>query len=206
MSTDPTVMIAITALGGYLLGSVPFGLVLTRMAGLGDIRDIGSHSIGATNVLRTGNKPLAFLTLIMDGGKGGIAVALGLYLSGSFEISLIAGTLAVFGHNYPIWLKFKGGKGMATTIGIIFVASWPIGVAVGLCWLAMAAIFRYSSFASIVCLSLAPVFSWFIVPEPDRMAMVLATGLLGVLSLIRHHENISRLLKGTESKIGAKKK
>ena len=202
---DPVFIMFLAAIGGYLLGSIPFGLVLTRMAGLGDIRKIGSGNIGATNVLRTGNKPLALMTLLLDGGKGGIAVAMGMVLSGSFEASLVAGIAAVIGHNFPVWLKFKGGKGVATTIGMIFIAAWPVGLAVCLCWLVVAAISRYSSLSAIVALCLSPVFSFLLIGTPNNMGMILTTGLMGLLSLIRHRENISRLLKGEESKIGTKK-
>ncbi|MBT4888083.1 MAG: glycerol-3-phosphate 1-O-acyltransferase PlsY, partial [Rhodospirillales bacterium] len=191
--SDSVIIMSIAAFGGYILGSIPFGLVLTRMAGLGDIRTIGSGNIGATNVLRTGNKPLALMTLLLDGGKGGIAVALGMILSGSFEASLLAGTAAVIGHNFPVWLKFKGGKGVATTIGMIFIAAWPVGLAVCLCWLVVAAISRYSSLSAITALCLSPVFSWFLVTKPDSVSMCITTGLMGLLSAIRHHENISRL-------------
>ncbi len=202
---DPTLMMVLAAVGGYLLGSIPFGLVLTRMAGLGDIRKIGSGNIGATNVLRTGNKFLALLTLLLDGGKGGIAAALGLMISGSFIVALIAGCLAVVGHNFPVWLKFKGGKGVATTIGMIFTVAWPVGLAICLSWLVVAAVARYSSLAGMVALALAPVFSWFLIAAPDKVSLTIATGMLGLFSLIRHHENISRLIKGEESKIGGNK-
>ncbi len=203
---NTTLIMSMAGLAGYLAGSIPFGLVLTRMAGLGDIREIGSGNFGATNVLRTGNKPLAFLTLLLDSAKGGIAVAVALYITGELEVALIAGAASVVGHNFPIWLKFKGGKGVATTIGTIFVAAWPVGIAICLSWLVVALISRYSSLAGILALGLAPLYSWFLIIPPDNLTLAVATGFLGVLAIFRHKENINRLLKGEESKIGAKKK
>lgn len=184
---------------GYFLGSIPFGLVLTRLAGLGDIREIGSRSIGATNVLRTGNKPLAFLTLVLDSGKGA-AAAWAAMLIWNFEAGLIAGFCAVLGHNFPLWLKFKGGKGVATTLGVLFIASWHLGVAACAVWLLMAGMFRYSSLASLGALAAAPIFAEMLSSRP---VTILAAGL-AVLAIIRHRENIGRLLRGQESKIGRK--
>ncbi len=202
---NPVALMATAAIAGYVLGSIPFGLVLTRLAGLGDIRAIGSGNIGATNVLRTGNKFLALATLLLDGGKGGIAVAAVLMLSGAHDVALIAGACAVLGHNFPIWLGFKGGKGVATTIGMILVAAWPVGVGVCLSWLAVAAVFRYSSLASLAALSLAPVWSWLLIEAPDNMSLSIATAAIAILGIARHHTNIGRLIKGEESKIGSKK-
>lgn len=199
MAADFSSIHAIALLAGYLIGSVPFGLVLTRLAGLGDIRDIGSGNIGATNVLRTGNKPLALATLLLDSGKGAIAaLALGAYdpLAG-----LIAGGAAILGHNFPVWLKFKGGKGVATTLGVLIAVSWPVGLAACGTWLATAAIFRYSSLAALIALSAAPAYGWWLAsPEVSLLA-----GFLAALAIVRHHENISRLMRGEESKIGKKK-
>ncbi|HLO75955.1 MAG TPA: glycerol-3-phosphate 1-O-acyltransferase PlsY [Magnetospirillum sp.] len=189
------------AIGGYLLGSIPFGLVLTRMAGLGDIRQIGSGNIGATNVLRTGRKGLALATLLLDGGKGAIAVGLAWALVGG-HAPLVAGFAAVLGHNFPVWLKFKGGKGVATTLGTLIAACWPVGLAACGTWLVAAALFRISSLSALSALALSPVYAWFLVgPEASAMAAGLA-----VLGFIRHHANIRRLLKGEEPKIGAKNK
>ena len=190
----------LAAMGGYLLGSIPFGLVLTRLAGLGDIREIGSGNIGATNVLRTGNKFLAALTLIADSGKGA-AAAYAFIMYAGMEAGLIAGFAAVLGHNFPVWLKFKGGKGFATTLGVLLVTAWPVGLAAIGTWLLTAAIFRYSSLSALVAIAAAPVYAWYLA-TPEHA--ILAVGL-AILSFIRHHENISRLIKGEESKIGAKK-
>lgn len=196
----------IAALGGYLLGSIPFGLVFTRMAGLGDIRDVGSGNIGATNVLRTGSKPLAFATLICDSGKGGAAVFLANLFLLSFEASLLAGAMAVVGHNYPIWLRFKGGKGMATTLGTLLVAVWPVGVAACLTWLVTAVIFRFSSLASIIALAGAPVYAWYLINEPANSSAAVMAGCIATLGIYRHKTNIIRLLSGEEPKLGKKEK
>lgn len=198
---------------GYFIGSIPFGLVLCRMAGLGDIRQIGSGNIGATNVLRTGNKLLALLTLLLDSGKGAIAFGVAYLLFGSDAcFSISAGVFAVIGHNFPVWLKFKGGKGVATTLGFLFASLWPVGVAAGLTWLLVAKLFKYSSLAALVCLALSPLYAFLImmygenIPAPESTLLhVNAYAVLAVLSLFRHKENIKRLCKGEESKIGDKK-
>ena len=190
----------IAAVAGYLLGSVPFGLVLTKAAGLGDIRAIGSGNIGATNVLRTGRKGLALLTLLLDGGKGAAAVGLAWAFLDPAMMPL-AGFAAVLGHNFPVWLKFKGGKGVATSAGTLMACSWPAGLACLLTWVAMAAIFRISSLAALVSLALAPVYGW-LAGGPEVGLMALG---LGVLGIVRHHANIRRLLKGEEPRIGRKK-
>jgi len=185
---------------GYLLGSVPFGLVLTRAAGLGDIRSIGSGNIGATNVLRTGRKGLALATLLLDGGKGAIAALIALVLLGQ-AAALVAGFAAVLGHNFPVWLNFKGGKGVATTLGTLMAVCWPAGLACCGTWLVVAGIFRISSLAALAALALAPVYAQlFAGPATAAMAAGLAA-----LGFIRHHANIRRLLKGEEPKIGKKK-
>jgi glycerol-3-phosphate acyltransferase PlsY len=184
---------------GYLLGSIPFGLVLTRLAGLGDVRDIGSGSIGATNVLRTGNKSIAALTLVLDGGKGAAAVFLGAMYGP--DTAVVAGGGAFIGHLFPIWLKFRGGKGMATFIGVMLVANWPAGLLCCLTWLAMAALFRYSSLASLTAALAGPGYAyWF----GNWQIMELAA-FMTVLVFVRHHQNIRRLVTGAEPKIGAKK-
>ena len=193
------VELILAALGGYLLGSIPFGLVLTRMAGLGDIRSIGSGNIGATNVLRTGNKGLAAATLILDSGKGAFA-ALAAALA-SPEAAAVAGLFAVLGHNFPVWLNFKGGKGVATTLGVLLAVSWPVGIAACATWLVVAAVFRYSSLAALVALALSPFYAliW-------SSTWVTVTALiLAVLAIIRHRANIQRLVTGAEPKIGKKK-
>jgi glycerol-3-phosphate acyltransferase PlsY len=194
--------ILLAAIGGYLLGSVPFGLVLTRAAGLGDIRAIGSGNIGATNVLRTGHKGLALATLLLDGGKGAIAVGLAWWLTQGAEVAVLtAGFAAVLGHNFPVWLRFKGGKGVATTLGTLAAVCWPAGLGCCLTWLVVAAIFRISSLAALVALALGPVYAWIFAGWP---AAVMALGL-ALMGFYRHQANITRLLKGEEPKIGGKK-
>jgi glycerol-3-phosphate acyltransferase PlsY len=183
---------------GYLLGSIPFGLVLTKLAGLGDVRDIGSGSIGATNVLRTGNKPLAAATVLLDGGKGAAAVLLAGMLGP--DMAVLAGGAAVLGHCYPVWLKFKGGKGFATFLGTLLAIAWPVALACGATWLLMAAVFRFSSLASLTAAILAPIFAYFLA---DLQRAELAA-FMAVIVLIRHHQNIARLFKGEEAKIGKK--
>ena len=193
--------LVIAAIAGYGLGSIPFGLVLTRLAGLGDIRQIGSGNIGATNVLRTGHKGLALATLLLDGGKGAIAVGLAWGLLGR-DLVPVAGFAAVLGHNFPVWLGFKGGKGVATTFGTLMAASWPVGLACCGTWIVTAALFRFSSLAALVGLALSPGFAlYFAGPEYAIMAAGLA-----VLGFYRHKANIVRLIRGEEPKIGGKKK
>ncbi|MBI3444253.1 MAG: glycerol-3-phosphate 1-O-acyltransferase PlsY [Magnetospirillum sp.] len=193
--------VVVAALGGYLLGSIPFGLVLTRLAGLGDIRQIGSGNIGATNVLRTGRKGLALATLLLDGGKGAIAVGLVWLLLGR-ELVPVAGFAAVLGHNFPVWLGFKGGKGVATTVGTLLAAAWPVGLACMATWTVVAAIFRLSSLAALVALAASPGFAlYFAGPDYALMAAGLA-----VMGFYRHKANIIRLIRGEEPRIGTKKK
>ncbi len=186
---------AIAFAGGYLLGSIPFGVALTRLAGLGDIRGIGSGNIGATNVLRTGHKRLAALTLALDGGKGAAAVLIG----SSFgpDMAVTAATGAVIGHLFPVWLRFRGGKGVATTLGVLIAIAWPVGVLSCLTWIAVAAAFRISSLSAIVSLGLSPFYAWWLA---DAQRVELA-GLLAVIVILRHHANIRRLIKGEEPKI-----
>ncbi len=198
LSTFPMLLYLVSLAAGYMIGSVPFGLVLTRMAGLGDVRAIGSGNIGATNVLRTGNKGLALATLLMDGGKGAVAVLV-LAMWGE-DLGLIAGLGAVLGHNFPLWLRFRGGKGVATTLGILIAAMWPVGLLACLTWVAVAAVFRYSSLAAIVCLGAAPVYAFYL----DGPHQTWLAAALAVLSIVRHQANIRRLLKGEETKIGGK--
>ena len=198
---SPAVLpVAIALVVGYLLGSIPFGLVLTRAAGLGDIRSIGSGNIGATNVLRTGNKGLAAATLILDSGKGAFAALLAAYLA-SPEAAAVAGLFAVLGHNFPVWLNFKGGKGVATTLGVLLAVAWPVGVCACLTWVVVAAVFRYSSLAALVALALSPFYAliW------SDTWVTLTALILAVLAIIRHRANIQRLVTGAEPKIGRKK-
>ena len=185
----------------YLLGSVPFGLVFTKMAGLGDIREIGSGNIGATNVLRTGRKDLALATLLMDAGKGAIAVLVTRYFV-SPELAAIAGTAAFVGHCFPLYLKFKGGKGFATFMGTLFAVAPYLGLAAGNAWLLTALLFRMSSLAALVAAVLAPVFSYYIVGANSWLAIAFMT----VVIYIRHKDNIRRILKGEEPRIGKKEK
>lgn len=193
----------IAALSGYFLGSIPFGLLITRVAGLGDIREIGSGNIGATNVLRTGRKDLAFATLLLDSFKAGLAVVLLTYLSGDRNIGLIAGACAFLGHCYPIWLGFKGGKGVATYAGLLAFAS-PLALAVGApIWLGLFALTRISSFAALTAAAIVP-FGAYALGETRFAAAVLLA--LSVLVFWTHRENIKRLLKGTEPKFGSKPK
>jgi glycerol-3-phosphate acyltransferase PlsY len=184
---------------GYLLGSVPFGLILTRLAGLGDIRRIGSGSIGATNVLRTGNKKLAAATVLLDGLKGAVAILLAARF-GPPDGGLWAGIGAVLGHDFPVWLGFRGGKGVATAYGVLIAAAWPVGLCAGAVWLLTAAIGRISSLAALVSFALAPVLAALLA---DSIIVKLAL-VIAVLVFVRHHTNIRRLIAGIEPRIGQK--
>jgi acyl phosphate:glycerol-3-phosphate acyltransferase len=184
---------------GYLLGSIPFGLIITRLAGAGDIRAIGSGNIGATNVLRTGHKGLAAATLFLDGAKGALAVL----LAGRYgpDMAVLTGGGAVIGHVAPVWLGFKGGKGVATALGVLLALSWPVGLLALATWLAVAALARISSLAALVALAASPVYAWFLA-DPQRAQLA---AFLAIVVWLRHHENIRRILKGEEPRIGAKK-
>jgi acyl phosphate:glycerol-3-phosphate acyltransferase len=186
-------------IGGYLLGAIPFGLILARLGGLGDIRKIGSGNIGATNVLRSGRKGLAAATLILDGGKGAVAVL----LAGIWgpDVQLAAGIGAVLGHLYPVWLRFKGGKGVATTLGVLLALAWPVGVAACATWLAAAATFRISSLSSLLSVASAPAYAWLLMGDLQLVEMA---GMLALLIWWRHRANIRRLLTGKEPRIGRK--
>ncbi len=192
-------LLILTAALAYLLGSVPFGIVMARLFGLGDLRKIGSGNIGATNVLRTGNKLAAFLTLVLDAGKGGIAVLVARAALGD-DAAQVGGFAAFLGHCFPIYLGFRGGKGVATWLGTLFALAWPVGLAAGATWLVTAGLFRISSLAALVAAALTPVWAW-LLGAPQMVVLLIA---LGVLIFIRHHENIRRILAGTESKIGRK--
>lgn len=192
---------SIAALIGYLLGSVPFGLVLTRLAGLGDIREIGSGNIGATNVLRTGRKDLALATLLLDSFKAGLAVLLMASLSGDRNVGLIAGAAAFVGHCYPVWLQFKGGKGVATYAGLLVFAS-PLGLLVAApIWLGLFAVTRISSFAALTAAALAPAGAFLLGETQFACGVLLA---LSALVYWTHRSNILRLLKGEEPRFGTK--
>jgi glycerol-3-phosphate acyltransferase PlsY len=193
-------MIILACLGGYLLGSIPFGLLLTKAAGLGDIRTIGSGNIGATNVLRTGSKPLAAATLILDGGKGAAALLIVRAVAGD-PAALFAGLFAVLGHLFPIWLRFNGGKGVATALGVLLAAAWPVGVAACAVWLAAFAIVRISSVGALAAMAAAPIAAYVI----GDFSVVKLALTVAVLVYIRHHANIRRLLAGQEPRVGQRK-
>ena len=194
----PALVYAAAFLIGYLLGSIPFGLILTRWAGTPDIRTIGSGNIGATNVLRTGNKQLAAATLLGDILKGTAAVLV-VELTLGREAALVTGLGAFVGHIFPAWLAFKGGKGVATYIGVLIGLAWPAAIAFCLIWLAVAAATRYSSLAALLASAVVPLVLWFI--ADDRTAIFFA--FLALLLWVMHSPNIARLLAGTESKIGS---
>ncbi len=186
-------------LGGYLLGSIPFGLLLARLAGLGDIRKIGSGSIGATNVLRTGRKGLAAATLLLDGGKGAAAVLLAGIWGPDMQLSAALG--ALLGHLFPVWLRFRGGKGVATALGILLAIAWKVGLAACATWLVVAGLLRFSSLAGLLALAAAPLYAWWI--HGDLQLAELAA-ILAAFVWLRHGANIVRLIKGQEPKIGGK--
>ncbi|MCF6122597.1 glycerol-3-phosphate 1-O-acyltransferase PlsY [Mesorhizobium sp. M7A.F.Ca.CA.001.07.2.1] len=183
---------------GYLLGSIPFGLLLTRAAGLGDVRKIGSGNIGATNVLRTGNKALAAATLLLDALKGTVAVL----IAGHFapDLAIWAGLGAFLGHLFPVWLGFKGGKGVATYLGVLIGLAWQVALIFAVAWLVMAFLFRYSSLAALTAAVIVPI-ALYVLSAPQNAALFV---VMSIIVFIKHRENISRLLAGTEGKIGAK--
>ena len=194
-ATSPGVLVAV-GVCAYLLGAVPFGVVMARLFGLGDLRAVGSRSIGATNVLRTGHRLAAFLTLLLDAGKGGVAVLVVRHWG--LDAAALAGFAACVGHCFPVYLGFRGGKGVATFLGTLVCLSWPVGVATCASWLAIAALFRISSLASLGAAALSGV--WALGLGEGRVAVVCV--LLAVLIGVRHHENVRRLVRGREPKIG----
>ena len=196
LETSPHLLI-LTAILAYLLGSTPFGIVMARLFGLGDLRRIGSGNIGATNVLRTGNKLAAFLTLIGDAGKAGVAVLIARAVLAD-DAAQVAGLFAVLGHLFPIYLRFRGGKGVATLLGTLLALHWPIGVFACLTWLVMAAIFRISSLAALVAAALAPVAAPFLGYAEGVLLLI----LIGALVWAKHAPNIRRIAAGTEPRIG----
>ncbi|WP_206035569.1 glycerol-3-phosphate 1-O-acyltransferase PlsY [Roseomonas sp. HF4] len=198
MIADPSVAFVVALAGGYLIGSIPFGLLLTRWAGLGDIRAIGSGNIGATNVLRTGRKGLAVATLLLDALKGVAAILLVRWTIG--EQDLVAGTAAVLGHTLPVWLGFKGGKGGATALGVCLAAMWQVGLAVMVVWLVAARLTRISSAATLIGVAATAPLA-LILADAEHALLAL---LVGVLVFWRHEANIRRLIAGTEPRIGRK--
>ncbi|MFI4974693.1 MAG: glycerol-3-phosphate 1-O-acyltransferase PlsY [Caulobacterales bacterium] len=197
---SPAIAYAAAIVGGYLLGSIPFGVIVTRLGGAGDIRKVGSGNIGATNVLRTGRRDLAAITLVGDGGKGAAAVLLAGWLLGGATFAALAGGAAFLGHLFPVWLGFRGGKGVATFFGTLIAIAWPAGLLAGATWIVMAAIFRMSSLAALAAAALAPIYV-FATNQTPEIKIWLAV-FMAVLIFIRHHENIRRLLKGEEPRIG----
>ena len=209
-----TVIFILCAVGGYLLGSIPFGLVLTRLAGYGDIRKIGSGNIGATNVLRTGNKTLALLTVILDAFKAGFAAYLaeklvpnefcfifGMPASTAVLAAMLAGLCGIIGHMFPVWLKFKGGKGVSSAFGLLLIIHWQLALSALGIWLTMAIIFRYSSLSALTAELAVPFIAFFTLPQIYTVFCI----VIVVMVILKHHTNIVRLLKGEESKISFKK-
>lgn len=197
--TSAPLLLTLTAALAYLLGSVPFGIVITRALGLGDLRQIGSGNIGATNVLRTGNKPAALATLLLDAGKGGIAVLIARAVVGP-DAAQVAALFSFLGHLFPVWLGFRGGKGVATFLGTLLALAWPVGLAACATWAVTAAISRISSLSALVAAALTPV--WLAVLGYPQMT-VLAIAL-GALIFARHSANIARIRQGLEPRIGRK--
>ena len=198
--TEQILLFSALIVAAYLLGSVPFGLIFTKISGRGDIRGIGSGNIGATNVLRTGSRKLAGLTLIFDAGKGSVAVAVAGYFAGS-QMAAVAGLLVVTGHCFPIWLKFIGGKGVATSLAVFATLDLRLGGLFVLVWLVTALLLRFSSLAALCAVLAVTTSSFFLLDDGVTQIIIL---LLNVLVWTRHHTNIGRLLNGTETKIGAK--
>jgi glycerol-3-phosphate acyltransferase PlsY len=208
------IAIAMVVIGGYLLGSIPFGLIATRLGGAGDIRKVGSGNIGATNVLRTGRRDLAAITLLGDGGKGAVAVLLARFFIGriapgadplsaaALTAAALAGGAAFVGHIFPVWLGFRGGKGVATFFGVLIAVAWPVGLLAGATWIAMAVVFRISSLGALTAAVAAPLYA--LALHAGYPVIVLAV-FMALLIYLRHHENIARLLKGQEPRIGAKR-
>ena len=195
----PPMILAAWALAGYFLGSIPFGILVAQLMGLGDLRQIGSGNIGATNVLRTGSKLGAALTLIADAGKAGAAVLLARAVTAE-DAAQLAGLAAFFGHCYPIWLRFSGGKGVSTFFGLLFALAWPIGLVAGTTWIIIAAIFRYSSLAALITALVTPLFV-IILPQYQMLTISIA---ITFLIFWRHRENIRRIIDLKENKIGQK--
>jgi acyl phosphate:glycerol-3-phosphate acyltransferase len=204
-----TIQIAAALVGGYLLGSIPFGVIVMKAAGAGDPRAIGSGNIGATNVLRSGRRGLAALTLLGDGGKGALAVLIAWLATRAASdeaqatLTAFAGGAAFVGHLFPVWLGFKGGKGVATFFGTLIAAAWPVGLLAGATWIAMAALFRFSSLAALAAVALSVIYSALLFHRPLPVTILCAG--MALLVYIRHEANIRRLLKGEEPRIGGSK-
>jgi glycerol-3-phosphate acyltransferase PlsY len=201
---SPTVSVLSSVIGGYLLGSIPLGLIAAGLGGAGDIRQIGSGNTGATNVLRTGRRDLAAITLIGDAGKGAAAVLVAWRLLGP-QAAVLAGAAAFVGHLFPIWLGFRGGKGVATFFGVMLAAAWPAGLLDGAAWIGMAIAFRFSSLASLTAAVLAP----FLIlaadsSGPGKLSRIGLAAFMAMLIFVRHHQNIRRLLRGEEPRLGAR--
>lgn len=192
-------MLLLWAVLGYLLGSIPFGIVITRAMGLGNLREIGSGNIGTTNVLRTGSKGAALATLVLDGAKGAVAALLARAMAGE-DAAQIAGLMAFAGHCFPVWLGFRGGKGVATFLGLLLALAWPVGIAACATWLVTALIARISSLSALMAAALAPVWIMFL----GHGEMLILSLILGGIIFWRHKDNIARLRAGTEPKIGKK--
>ncbi len=184
---------------GYLVGAIPFGLLLTRAAGLGDIRRIGSGNIGATNVLRTGNRKLAAATLLLDGGKGAVGAIVGWWCAGEPGL-LLGGLGSVVGHLFPIWLAFRGGRGVATGFGVLFALGWPVGLASGAVWLLVVSLTRISSLGALSAFAVAPILAILLTSTPVAVTVL----IIAFLVITRHSDNIGRLWAGTEPKMGRK--
>ncbi|HSR73045.1 MAG TPA: glycerol-3-phosphate 1-O-acyltransferase PlsY [Kiloniellales bacterium] len=191
--------LASALIGGYLLGSLPFGLLLTRLLGLGDIRKIGSGNIGATNVLRTGRKDVAAATLLLDAGKGALAVLIA--KTWGPDMANMAGLGAILGHMFPVWLRFQGGKGVATMLGAYLAIAWPVGLSACALWLVLALVTRYSSVASLGAAAAAAPLGWVLMGDLQLLQLF---GFIAVLVWLRHAGNLRRLVKGEESRIGGK--
>ena len=197
---SPALILLLVALASYLLGSIPFGVVITRALGLGDLRQIGSGNIGATNVLRTGNRAAAAATLVLDAAKGAVAVLLARAWVGP-DAAQVAALFAFLGHLYPVWLQFRGGKGVATFLGTLLALAWPVGLAACATWAVTAAVSRISSLSALVAAGLAPV--WLLIFGRGQMLALVI--ILAALVFLRHGANIARLRAGTEPRIGAQK-
>lgn len=196
------IVLMLYGLAAYLIGAIPFGLVIAKLFGLGDIRNIGSGNIGATNVLRTGNKIAAALTLLLDSGKGLFVVMIARYLNGDSNVIAITGLLSIVGHCYPIWLGFRGGKGVATGLGVFLGFHPLVGAMVCLVWLVTAFLFRFSSLAAIISYTSAPILFALITSPPLPVLTVITAGMIAALAIWRHRGNIKRLFSGTEPRIG----